>query len=649
MNATPPSKSARVLEVSLWALLALTTLGEGGAEATSMLAWHGVLLLLLLFALAAPSSIGGGRLARAPAAAIGLFVALVWVGALFAPYKFAAWLSLLELLAFCAVLRLSAGLRPGALSRAGVPLLVLAALQSLWVVAQSIFGETPRPAGTFLNTNHLSAWLGAILFLVLGSRLERPRAERGGVWWLALAAPVALAIVLSGSRGWLLGLAAGGVYLVLAGRRSARLAALLRRGFGGRATITAAVAVVIVAAIVVPRLIEVDPYRYHRTKIWRASMQTVLRSPWLGSGPKQFGVEAKGLQFPDGELPLRYDRFFSATHSDALRVPCELGWPGALAALLVVGVALRSLRRSAAEEPPPGSRGAIAALLALAAQGLVENLSQRPAVYILAAFLAGIVLARAPLKRVGWGPGLRLSLALLLALVYVVGDVAPYAAWRAAQGLPRPGLDQSQAARLARALRFNPLHPDLHVRRAETLSSDAASWGVDAYAAARRSAERAVSLSPRDPANHRALARVEAQACRTLFLDVASRERAFEAYERARRLAPTDPTIDLELAAFLIDTGDAVRARRAAERALATEPEAALPRLVLADALIESLGELAHDRSRSLLDDAERKAHEWSEWSHENSYAGRMLTLDSQQLGRIRAKLPPVTVTARGD
>jgi predicted Zn-dependent protease len=131
---------------------------------------------------------------------------------------------------------------------------------------------------------------------------------------------------------------------------------------------------------------------------------------------------------------------------------------------------------------------------------------------------------------------------------------------------------------------------------------------------------------------------VEAQACRTLFRDEACRARVVDGYLQAERLARHDPFLPLALAAFLIDTGDAAGARRAAERALAIEPEAVLPRLLLADAFLETGSNADLRRAAELLADARERAATWSGWS-DGFYGRQLLRPDPRIFERLERKL----------
>jgi O-antigen ligase len=626
----------------LAALLLVATLGEGGGSAGAILVSHLLLALLLAWRVLAPRS--WPTPARSPeagvTAALALFAGLFAVGALRAPYGFAAWLTGLELAACLAAGWLAANAGPYAPERIVVPLAAGAALQSVLAVAQLVHSPDRRPAGTFLNPNHLAAWLVAVVLVTLAAVFPaagaRRRSTRGRVALAGLAVIALAGIVLAGSRGAFAGLVAGGgLGLALrfrelrpAGRRAAAAGAAILLG--------------IVVLALGSRLADHDPFRYHRLHIWRASLALVAERPLWGTGPGQFELVAASRQFADGEPPLRYDRRFTTTHSDLLRVPAELGLPAA-AALAAAGLlAVRGLlRRRRDGTLPAQADGAVAALGALGVQALVDNPSTWPSVYLLGGVLAGALLARAGQVKAAaaFGPRPRLVLVSLLALVVAAGDVAPYLASRAFTRAAAGAQDGS----LERAVHRNPVHPLYRLAAAERAA--VARWTLADYARSREAAESAVRLAPLAAEVHRGAARVEARACRTLFRDAACRDRARAAWERAAALAPSDPTIQVELAAFLVDLGDPLGGRRAAERALSLEPESVLPRLLLADALLEIGDGSGAARARELLGEAEQQAARWPARASD-PYGHRMMGLDPQVLERLARKLRAVEGSA---
>jgi O-antigen ligase len=623
--------------LGLIALLLLATLGEGGGHPISIVAWHGWLVVLVVVRACRPRETAGSW-CHPGLVPFGLFLLLLALGAARAPYSYAALLLVLELASCVAVAWIAAGIGPRLLPTLARSILAGAALQGVYVIVQAWRHGGPREAGTFLNANHLGLWLVAALLLGLGST-EAWGGRKAAAWNLGLALPAAAAIGLAGSRGAAVALIAGGMTLLLIHRH--------RMGRGTRLALLSAV-VVIVALVAWKQLarIEQDPFRHQRVKIWKASIGAVVADPWWGSGPGQFRTAARNLSFPDGDGPLRYDRAFSATHSDAFRLPAEFGIPAALAAVAALLLAARGLaRRRRNGELGGWTDGAIAALVAIGAQALVDNPSRWPAVYLLASALLGCMLPTARGSGARIGRGLRAAFAAGLVLIFFVADLAPFLAWAELAELPRGRLDVSQYARLERALRWNPLQPEHWLRLAEHHDREPGSRELGAYAAAREAAEHAVRLDPKSSRYQRGLAEIEARGCRSLFPNAACRARVAARFRRAEELARYDPFVSIALSMFLVDMGDPAAARRAAERALALEPEAVLPRLVLVDAMLDSGSADGLVRAAAVFEDARERASRWSTWK-ENDYGRKLLVPDPRHFERLERKLARASTAA---
>ena len=608
--------------VLLLIILMVATLGEGGAQPSVLLVSH----LLIAAAFLVSRSVRRHRtLDSGLSFGILLSGVAIAIGASLAPYAYGAWLTVLEWIAFFAMMHLAATVGPAAIERAAPALMIAAAAQGLYGIWQWAGEGVDRPAATFLNTNHLAAWLGVIAILGLGlARDRRSLAIRG-----ALALPIGVAFLLTGSRGAMLGLLAAIAYLLL--RRWNGLSGRTRR-------VVVAVALVGVGFLAFrqfQRFQDPDPYRHHRTKIWKASVTPALEKPWTGTGPRQFATEAANLNFPDGRGPLRFDRSFRSTHSDLLRPIAELGWPTALLMLATLLYGAGRVRRTP-RELDLVREISVAAGIALGTQALVDNLSERPAVYLLFAFIAGAMLST---ERTARSPrlGVNLALAALLGVWLWVVDIAPYRAWQLQQRAA-VAADETVSALLERSLELNPIHAESWRLRAEALTRGDR-FDTDIYGEARASAEAAIRLDPAAARHRRSAARVEAAACRRLFRDQASRSRARTRFLEAEARARYDPIIPLELAAFLLGTGDPLGARRATERALTLEPNGVRSRLLLAEALLAVGGADAPDRARELLAEARDLSRQWSKHATRNTYSERLLGFDPDAARRIERQL----------
>ena len=622
---------------ALGALLAVATLDEGGSAPTGLLVWHGFLVVLLLCEFLAPRAGEPVFVVRlGPRVGFTAYAGLLLVGAARAPYGFAAWLEMLEVAAVAGLSWLAARRGPDVLARLATPLLAVATAQGALLLAQRFAFGAARPASSFLNPNHFAAWSVAVLLLAWGARAVATGADpRRDAARICLSLVSLAAVAISGSRGALVGLVAGTVAVIaLAWPRLGRTAR--------RATLASGLVVLLAAAAgVAYRQSSSDPFRYQRFRIWLASASIVAERPLDGMGPGQFRNAARAFQFPDGHGPLQFDRGFATTHSDLLRVACELGLPGLLAALAIAGMlALGVARGRAKGELTPGAVGAAGALAALAAHALFDNLSSRSALYALGAVLAGGLVARRAGRASPIAGSSRAALGCLLVVTFAVGDVAPFLAWRATRALPRGELCEAQATQLERALVLNPVHPDAWRRRAEHLAGEGTTWDLARYAGAREAAERAIRLDPKGAEFRLGLARVEALACRSLFAgNGPTRDRAARDYVEAERLDPFNAVYALEAAEALLDCGDPSSAAAAARRALALEPEAAAPRLVLASALVQSDGARATPAASQLVEEAVRKATEWQSWVATGSYARRLLAIEARAVDRVRNEI----------
>jgi hypothetical protein len=392
-------------------------------------------------------------------------------------------------------------------------------------------------------------------------------------------------------------------------RRKGLVAILVVMGLAGGAALT-------------QRMQQPDPYRYQRLKIWQASVMPLLSEPWTGTGPGQFAREAPNLQFPDGRGALRYDRGFRVTHSDWIRVGSEFGWPGvAVFGWIVISVAAHVARRRRSSEPIDA--GALAALGGVFVHAGVDNLSRAPALYLLGASFLGIVIAiDAPARR-AVRPVWRLLVVGVAVHVFVIGDLAPWRAW-SQRGTPSAAQPMNG---------WNPADAEASMLWAEArLSQGLRDRSV--YATLRPVAERAVQLSPRDGELLRRLARIEVAAVGVLPLHLAGRERIARLYRDSARLQRSNPFVPIELAAFLLEAGDPAGARRAAENALEIEPEAAVPRLLLARAMLET-GD--PERALQLIDELESLAREHAIEAQTSDYARNLLVIDPALVRQVRA------------
>ena len=647
----------RRLALLLAALLVLLApFGEGGRRPDVLAALH--LLALSLGLLAALDLVGSADPVRLRGRGNGVLilgvVAFAWscVAALAASYRYAAMLGVMDRLATVMVFVAGAILFRDEPALAKVRSFVVAAttLQAAIALGGAIASDTAGAARVFLNRSQLGAYLALGLCVAGAAAIGAARRgeRRAAATWSAAAILHVAAILPLQSRGALLALLAGGAALLAAAWSGLPRRARLGLVAGGAAVLLCG------AALVARRFRDSDdPDRFTRVSIWRASLLMSAERPLAGWGPGQFAHEAPRHNFPLERSPVRYARQFSGAHSLPLTLLAEEGWPGLALLALVVAALLRLLFRPGPAAPPRGSPGrdailgAGAALVALVAQGLVEDLQERPAILLTGALLAGAACAvargwrlRAPggtddhARNADRDPIAAGCLALLAACLGAGMVVYPWVAWRearAARGLGAAGLP-----RLERAARIDPLNP-WHREGQAMAALQGGPPDRERYAAAARHLDDARALAPREARLALLRARLEAVAARSIVPGEATMARAAALYGDAVALAPHDPRPRLEQAGWLagIDrSGDAIATL---EAALAIEPNFRRARILLTS-LLEREGD--PEGARRSYDALLASDEALRDYSPDSGYATEIARDSPQERQAIAARLP---------
>ncbi|HEU4403532.1 MAG TPA: O-antigen ligase family protein [Candidatus Polarisedimenticolia bacterium] len=642
------------------ALLLLAPFREGGRDPLALLYLH---ILALLYIVAVVGDRMAGRIpahrpgeGRAVCVLAGLILALALAAARRAAYPLAAAFDLWDL-------AIALGLFMAALFSGsdGASLLALrgatvasTSLQSIVALVRLLIGGSEAAGASFLNPNHLAAFLtfGLILCVAAADEARAVGRRRAIGLWLGLGGLNLLGSLALQSRGALLGMVAA-LTLFAAFRWRAwprptqwRVAAgiLLATALGG--------------ALLIERFARVeDPYRYHRLRIWSASLHMLWTRPLLGFGPGMFRHEAARFNFPLEEGPIRYGRTFQTAHSGLLTVAVEDGAPAALFLMSLAVVTIAGLLRRSVGPRVAAHRGVGLALVALTVQGLVDDLQERPALTLLPALLAGTALAvawrreeseiegpgaskndeatqgsRSPLPP---RPGARAVVLVGAAYLFVAAILLPYLADREARAALRLGREGLQ--RMERAARLNPLQPEY--RQALAMAALNSSLPApERYARASLGLLEARRLKPIDDRFPLLLGRLEADVARPLFDDKSAARRATEFYREAARLAPLDPRPLLELAGWLDQNGEREEALAATAQALRLEPNFLRARILTASILLD-LGrrEEARGEERSLR----ASLLALKGYHPDSQYAADLVADDPVARERLLARLTP--------
>jgi O-antigen ligase len=336
--------------------------------------------------------------------------------------------SILQLLSLACAFHLANRLlrKSGDRNFLAVSLAVVGVALSLFAVYQKtrfgtvLYGRFPvesaTPFGPFVNHNHFAGYAEAAALVALGAGIGFSR-RRSSLSLLLVGSSVLIGIahLLSHSRGGLLALGAGLATLVLLSRGRGASRFVLAAG-GGLAV--AAFLLVFAPATLYQRLASFsgagsdDSVRF-RVQLWSDSLGLWASSPVFGYGLGTYSSAIPPFRAGPGEIRAEH------AESDWLQLLCEAGIVGLAIAFLLIGATLYSGLRHAREQTSDRGlealHGAVAAVVALAAHGLVDFNFRIPSNALLFAVLLGVV-APAGLKlSVEWGRLPRLGVALGLA------------------------------------------------------------------------------------------------------------------------------------------------------------------------------------------------------------------------------------------
>ena len=651
----------RIFEWALIALIIVTPWGEGGAEPTALAVVH-----TIIFAAAAihlrRSAKEGGLEARLPWPIVALLPFLL-VGAVSlssSGYLYGSFETYWDQMVAFALAILLVGARPpaGFSSLAAAVVVGGGVAQAVPAIATR-FATGAAVSPSFLNPNHLAAYLNVCALLALGAGGWLPGAARasalpsaGGLHrflWRAGAIVCLAGVIAIASRGALLALALT-LVIVIARSPAARSHRWL---LGVGAT---AVLVVLGALSVQMRFAaNVDPYRYDRPRLWLAALQTWSDHPVLGVGPGMYEQGAARHNFPQEEALFRYSKEPNSAHSQPLQTLAEEGIAGLAALVLFVVISGAAFARA---RHLPGERGDAArtllpALIAVAIQALFETPFEAPALPLTLIILSWPVLAPGTFDEAAaafvlrWPKGpaakhdrraIAWSAAAALLALYLIGVAAPYLSWalaRYAEGVGRAPARVDWAARHAEAL--NPYQPFIGYRRARAALSRAPRVSPPLLANASDSLERTIRLEPGDPSAYALLGDLYARAAADLpGAGPGSLDQAERRFTQAIEAAPRNATFWVARAAFSLFRGDPDSAISDAARSLALEPLALAAHQVRVEALLAAG---RREEAASALREMEKASDRLRGYAPLNGYEAALIRIDARSMEEARRRL----------
>ncbi len=461
----------------------------------------------------------------------------------------------------------------------------------------------PRPTGTFFNANFFATYEAAVFSVALGLLLFRPK-EATMRWerpFLALTIVVAvLVFIMAQSRGAILAFTAAAAVVGLYRFGKIFLAALLI-GF---------LAIAVIPNPLQHRILTVqaqDTYAYTRLAIWENSLRRVADHPW-GAGLGMYKYTSFQYRFPLENEIVRFGKRAESAHNEYAQMAVELGIPGLMIFLAGMGVLAYEVREALAGDLPARERGLIiglaGGLVAILAHAAVDSVFHEPALVLMAALFAGLIVAlkrlrdpeRAPVWTIPFTANpVRLALVWVMVFLAAVMVVQP----AAARYVFENGQQEMAEGRAAKALAW--------YERASRIDP-----GTSGYYDAAAEAEFALFLETRDPGRLRRAveelqvglelnaldARLAGRLGNLMLVQAgiagkgpereAAKAQAAMYYEQAIRLDPYSPRPYFELGRLHWTKGRTAEAQALFEQARKHEPNYLPVRLALAELFLEN-------------------------------------------------------------
>ncbi|MCU1279933.1 MAG: hypothetical protein JWM53_3479, partial [bacterium] len=238
--------------------------------------------------------------------------------------------------------------------------------------------------GTFVNSNHTASVLTIGALAAAGLALKEQGPRRG--LFIACAAIAAGVTIATGSRGGVLGLAAGGLLIVA-------ISLVRARGLLQGLVMSTAILALFAASVLWTsdtlrsRILPASSRQLvenQKTQGWLDGMRMALDYRWTGVGRGAFEAPLRAYRAEDEEVRLVYPENF------LVQSAAEWGIPATLALLLAAAFAMRrTLGRSDVLDPP--TIGAVAAVVGVVVHELMDFGTEFPGVALPATVALGVV------------------------------------------------------------------------------------------------------------------------------------------------------------------------------------------------------------------------------------------------------------------
>lgn len=483
--------------------------------------------------------------------------------------------------------------------------------------------NAPRWHGLFANPNDFGAY--AALFLVIGIfHLERvvTRTEKIIVW-MGMAF-LAVCMALAASRS---------VFLAM----TVVIAAYLLQRKPARWVLASLMAFLILSAGLLSfRLLHQDPLQYYRLKIWKYSLQGILKDPYLGIGLNMLPWKAAQFNFPADVEIGRFGKIATSADNQYLQILAETGFVGFFLYLfgwLGIYFLLRQI---------PARFGILrySSFLLLSIICLFSLPIENTAILFLFLFtlLFPVCASEIPLKCFTLKLPIRIFGSALLIAAFIFAVLIPFSAdfeFKAAQGSTSPELAYM---RFHRAVGLNPYQPYYRLALIRPYVLTSAALTEEKWLKLIDQLQRCTDLNPLDatfPIYDAKIFRIlHQQTGKEIYL-----KQSIESYQHAVELSPYQVFQRAELAYYLYSQGRYEHAEEELNTILILEPAFLNARLLRAEIKLRK-GELDSAKNELKELDQMAKRFEYERKHPLTPYIGRLLELNTDQENTLKQSIP---------
>lgn len=494
------------------------------------------------------------------------------------------------------------------------------------LIASVIAGQNwhfARWNGKFANPNDFGAY--AALLLIIGIfQLERVVSKTEKVIvWLGMAL-LAVCMAMAASRSVFIAMT-----VVIAGY-------LLQRKPAKWVIASLLAFLIFSAALLSFRLVHQDPLQYYRLKIWKYSLQGILKDPYLGIGLNMLPWKAAQFNFPADIEIGRFGKIATSADNQYLQILAEtgfvgfflyiFGWLGLYFVLKQIPARFGILRFSSF---------LLVAIISFFSLPLANT-----AILFLFLFTLLFPISASEVPISSFAPSLsaRVGGSALMIATFVFAVLAPYSADFEYQAAEHSASTADAYTKFQRAIAINPYQPYYRLALIRPYVLTSASLSEQQWLKLIDQLETCIDLNPLDatfPLYDAKIFRIlHEKTGKDIYL-----KQSIESYQHAIDLSPYQVFQRAELAYYLYSQRLYEQAEEELNVILNLEPAFLNARLLRAEVKLRK-GEIEPAKREVKELDQMAKRFEYERKHPLTSYIGRLLDLNTEQENRLKQSIP---------